>query len=95
MTEVDLSQFFGQAPRLTDEQERAIAALHQRQHDEEILAFARVQFFAPMLCACDRRYDWSDPTPPQLGCVIHGHMQTDHDGRILMFRRPPEPHKER
>lgn len=88
MTEIDLSQLFQQGPRRTAEQERAIAALHERQHAEEMLAFARVQFFAPVLCACDRRYDWAEPSPPQLGCVIHGHMQTDHDGRILMFGIP-------
>jgi hypothetical protein len=90
MTEIgDLAALFGQQPpRPGPEQIAHAQAVHDAVREAEMLAYAQVQFFAPVLCSCDRRYDRDSPRPPQLGCVVHGHLQLDHDGRILMFALP-------
>jgi hypothetical protein len=90
MTEIpDLGMIFGQPPQPSPEQAAHIERVHKAMHEAEMLAFAQVQFFAPILCGCDRRYDREAPAPPQAGCVVHGHVQLDHHGRIMVFR-PPE-----
>ena len=91
MTEIpDLSAIFGQPPqpRLTAAQREHAEAVRKAVRDAQLLAYAQVQFFAPVLCNCDRRYDRNAPAPPQLGCVVHGVMQSDDDGAILMFAPP-------
>lgn len=93
MTEIpDLGMLFGQSaqPRLTPEQQAHAAAVSKAIHDAEMLAYWQVQFFAPVLCGCDKRYTPGEPRPPQLNCVVHGHMQMDERGRILMFGVPKE-----
>ena len=88
ISEEQLAQMFGQAPRMTPAQEEHAKAVHQATHDAQMLAYAQVQFFAPILCDCTPRFTWGEPRPPQLGCVVHGHIQTEHDGRVLMFGIP-------
>ena len=88
MTEIpDLSAMFG-PPQLTAEQRAHAERVHAAQHAAEMKAYWQVQFFAPILCNCTKRGDWTEPAPPQLGCVVHGHLQMNHDGRILMFGIP-------
>jgi hypothetical protein len=91
VTEIpDLGAIFGQQqpPRPSPAQAAHAAKVRDAVREAELAAYAQVQFFAPVLCGCDRRYDREDPRPPQLGCVVHGHLQLDHDGRILMFAPP-------
>lgn len=89
MTEIpDLSQLFGPPPQLSDEQKAATEAIHQRKHREELRAYGQVQFFGAILCNCQRRYDREDKGAPQVGCIVHGHLQFSHDGELLMFGMP-------
>lgn len=90
MTEIgDLGALFGrQPPQPSPEQAAHAEAMHAAQAAAEMLAYAQVQFFAPVLCGCEPRFTWGEPRPPQLGCVVHGHLQLSHDGRILMFGIP-------
>jgi hypothetical protein len=88
VTEVDLSQLFGQ-PQLSPEAEAARQGWLDAMYAETSRAFAQVQFFAPVLCGCDRRYIWGEPGPPQAGCMIHGGIQLDQEDRMMVFR-PPE-----
>lgn len=90
MTEIpDLSAIFGQQrPQLTGAQRAHAEKVSRAIHDAELLAYAQVQFFGPILCGCDKRYVPGEPRPPQLNCVVHGHMQMDPQGRILMFGLP-------
>jgi hypothetical protein len=91
MSEVpDLSMIFG-PPQAepTAEQREHMRKVYDAQRAAELLAYAQVQFFAPVLCNCDKRYDRDAPMPPQLNCVVHGHMQQDaRTGAILMFGPP-------
>ena len=91
MTKIpDLGAFFAaqQGPPPTAAQRAHAEQVHKAVRDAQLLAYAQVQFFAPILCNCDRRYDRNAPAPPQLGCVVHGVMQSDDDGAILMFAPP-------
>jgi hypothetical protein len=92
MTEISpedfASMFGGGPPRMTPEQEAHVEAVHKATHDAQMLAYAQVQFFGAILCDCNPRFTWGEPSPPQLGCVVHGHMQADHEGRILLFGIP-------
>jgi hypothetical protein len=90
VTEIpDLGAIFGRPPQATPEQEAHIRRVFEAQRKAELLAYAQVQFFAPVLCGCDKRYDREAPAPPQVGCVVHGHMQQDaRTGAILMFGVP-------
>jgi hypothetical protein len=89
VTEIpDLSAIFGRPPEISAEQEAHARRIHEATHDAQLLAWKQVQFFAPILCSCVRRYDREDPRAPQLGCIVHGHLQTDHDGAVLMFGIP-------
>lgn len=93
MTEISegqLQALFGahQQPRMSPEQQAHIEAVSKALHDAQMLAYAQVQFFAPILCDCDRYYEPGAPRPPQMGCVVHGHVQVDQDGAVLMFGIP-------
>lgn len=89
MTEFDRSQLFHQQPQVPNPAaDRAAKAFHEAVHSMGLRAYAQAQFFAPVLCACERRYSWTEPSPPQAACVIHGPIQTDHDGRVLVFGIP-------
>jgi hypothetical protein len=69
--------------------EKAQDAFHEAVHRFEREAYAAVQFWSPVICACERLYDWGDPSPPQQGCVVHGYVMTDrHSGAIFLFGIP-------
>lgn len=58
---------------LTPEVKRFIAAT-RRAHLEERQAMLR---FAAMLCTCSPWYDWKNPEPAQLDCVVHTTIMFD------------------
>jgi len=69
--------------------EAAEKAFHDAVHRFERESYAQVQFWGPVICACERRYDWGDPGAPQQGCVVHGFVMTDrHTGAVFLFGIP-------
>lgn len=69
--------------------EAAAEAFHDAVHRFEREAYAQVQFWGPVICACERRYVWDEPSPPQQGCVVHGYAMTDrHTGAVFLFGIP-------
>lgn len=36
--------------------------------------------FAPVLCTCTRWYNWRNPEPPQLECMVHTSIMFDAKG---------------
>jgi len=88
ISEEQMAQLFGGPPQMSPGQQAHIKAVNKATYDAQLLAYAQVQFFAPVLCDCDRYYEPGAPRPPQLGCVVHGHMQTDENGSVLMFGIP-------
>ena len=53
--------------KLTGEVQRFIETT-RRTHLDERRAMIR---FAPILCTCKPWYNWRDPEPAQLDCVVH------------------------
>lgn len=91
MTEISEDQMqalFGGPPPMTPAQAEHARKVHQATYDAQMLAYAQVQFFAPILCDCEPGFAWGAPRPPQLGCVVHGHIQTDEHGAVLLFAPP-------
>ncbi len=36
--------------------------------------------YAAVLCTCTRWYNWRDPEPPQVSCMVHTTIMFDGDG---------------
>jgi len=90
MTEVDLSQLFGQ-PRPDPAREAAEKAFLDAVTAYERQSFASAAFFGPVLCCCDPYYDWDAPHPAQVGCPVpnHGSQAVDRDtGALYMLGIP-------
>jgi len=93
MTEVDLSQLFGQQQRMSPEYEAAHKAFTEAVIAYEKRSFGSAGFFAPVICCCYPRYDWDAPHPAQVGCPVpnHGTQQADREtGALYMFGIPRE-----
>jgi hypothetical protein len=91
MTEVDLSQLFGQQGRPSPEYVKAAEAFNQAVMAYERQLFASAAFFGPIICCCDPHYDWDEPRPAQMHCPVpnHGTQQADREtGALYMFRVP-------
>jgi hypothetical protein len=83
----DLSAMFGPQPELSPEDAEAMAA-HQKQLAAYDLALQkemieRTAFFTPILCACTRRYDPEDASPPSSNCYVHGNL-LEYNGEVFL-----------
>lgn len=61
----------------------AIEELHQAQHRFECELRAGMRRMAGITCTCVRWFDWGRREPPQIGCIVHGSLVMDHEGKIL------------
>ena len=52
-------------------------------HDYQVEERQTMVRFAPMLCQCQRWYDWRFPVAPQAECMIHTTIAFDSKGDWL------------
>lgn len=93
MTEIDdLSQLFGQQPRLTPAQAAHIHAVQEFEKKLLLERMSAVAFLAPILCNCSMYYDRESPAPPQVTCPVHGVMMSHpYTGQPLLPGMPVQP----
>lgn len=72
---------FGPPP--DPEMQKRAEELHQFQHKIEAALRLAMRRFAFLTCSCRPWFDWSNREPAQVGCIIHGALVMDHDGRVL------------
>lgn len=73
-------QQMDQLPPQLQEAIRAAQKFGRYQSEVETALRKRFIQFAAVLCSCERRYVWGDPSAPQAGCDIHGQLAHTDEG---------------